>query len=302
VGRLAVARDVGLVAAAAETELKWTVPEDFEAFPPPREVATHKGTYGHLAIIAGSLGYHGAAVLASGGAQRARPGLLTLFTLEQVYHVVASQLQAVMVAPFRAERSPSEFATAVLAGPGLAAPEASAVTKNMIRHLWRDSDMPIVVDASALDWLPFGTCPRETVRVVTPHPGEAGRMIGSTAQQVQANRVQALRAVSKRFGDCWVVLKGHETLVGRSTGEIYMNCSGNPYLAQGGSGDTLSGYIAGLLAQPELQDEPARAIRYAVWQHGATADHLESTRANWVVEDLLEALGTVPCHSTRQGG
>ncbi|MGH7969612.1 MAG: ADP-dependent NAD(P)H-hydrate dehydratase, partial [Limisphaerales bacterium] len=142
----------------------------------------------------------------------------------------------------------------------------------------------------------------ETIRVITTHPGEAARLIGSTAQQVQANRVRSLRAISKRFGDCWVVLKGHETLIGRSSGNIHVNSSGNPYLAQGGSGDVLSGYIAGLLAQPELQQDPLTALRYAVWQHGATADLLEGIRPNWVVEDLVEALGTAPCDSGPASG
>lgn len=302
VGRLEVARGVGLVGAPPASELQWTTGEDFTGFPPPRPVAAHKGTYGHLSLIAGSLGYHGAAVLTARGAQRARPGLLTLFTLEQVYHAVAAQLQAVMVSPLRPESKPAEIGTAILAGPGLAAAEASGVAKTIVRHLWRDSDLPVVVDASALDWLPFGTCPRDTIRVLTPHPGEAARLLGSTAQQVQANRVRSLRALSKRYGDCWVVLKGHQTLVGRSSGDLYVNSSGNPYLAQGGSGDVLSGYIAGLLAQPNLQEDPMTTLRYAVWQHGATADLLERTRSNWVVEDLTEALGTAPCDSDPSGG
>ena len=93
VGRLEVATDVGLVPCPHQSELQWTLPEDFAGFPPPRAAATHKGTYGHLAIVAGSLGYHGAAVLAARGAQRAQPGLITLHTLEAVYPAVAPQLQ-----------------------------------------------------------------------------------------------------------------------------------------------------------------------------------------------------------------
>jgi len=88
-----------------------------------------------------------------------------------------------------------------------------------------------------------------------------------------------------------VVLKGHQTLIGRSTGDVYVNSSGNPYLAQGGTGDVLAGYLAGLLVQAGLRADVLRTIRYAVWQHGAAADYLEATRRNWVVEDLLEALG-----------
>jgi NAD(P)H-hydrate repair Nnr-like enzyme with NAD(P)H-hydrate dehydratase domain len=131
------------------------------------------------------------------------------------------------------------------------------------------------------------------VRVITPHPGEAARLLRCTPQQVQANRLSALRNISRRFGNAWVVLKGHQTLIGRSLGEVYVNPSGNPHLAQGGSGDVLAGYLAGLLAQPGLRGDVLKTIRYAVWQHGAAADALQATRANWVVEDLVETLGTV---------
>jgi len=153
---------------------------------------------------------------------------------------------------------------------------------------------PVVVDASALDWLPCEPLPRKAVRVLTPHPGEAARLLKSTPEQVQANRPQAVREVSRRFGDAWVVLKGHQTLIGRSTGEIFVNSSGNPYLAQGGSGDVLAGFIAGLLAQPALQTEVARTLRYAVWQHGAVADQLQQRCKRWVVEDLIHELGGWP--------
>jgi NAD(P)H-hydrate epimerase len=86
-------------------------------------------------------------------------------------------------------------------------------------------------------------------------------------------------------------LKGNQTLVGRSVGEIFVNSSGNPHLAQGGSGDTLAGFLAGLLAQPALQTDAGKTIRYAVWQHGAAADKLQATRANWIVEDLADEIG-----------
>jgi NAD(P)H-hydrate epimerase len=88
-----------------------------------------------------------------------------------------------------------------------------------------------------------------------------------------------------------VVLKGNETLTSRSDGEIFVNPSGNPHLAQGGSGDVLAGFLAGLLAQPELQADAGKTIRYAVWQHGNAADKLQAACANWVVENLVEKIG-----------
>ena len=291
VGRLEVASQVGLVPCPTTSEIQWTLPDDFIGFPPARAAAGHKGSYGHLGIVAGSLGYHGAAVLTARGAQRAQPGLITLYVLESVYHTIAAQLQAVMVAPWQPITKLPGPHTAVLVGPGLAAEDVPDEMKRILRDLWCDSSQPVIVDASALDWLPRTSAPQKAIRVITPHPGEAARLLRSTPQAVQADRPAALRNLSKRYGNTWVVLKGHQTLIGRGTGEIFVNSSGNPHLAQGGSGDVLSGYLAGLLTQPVLRNDPLKAIRYAVWQHGAAADHLQATRSNWVVEELVEALG-----------
>jgi NAD(P)H-hydrate epimerase len=267
------------------------LPEDFRGFPPVRPAAGHKGSFGHLGILAGSVGYHGAAVLAARGAQRAQPGLITLFTQETAYHAIAPQLQAVMVKPWEAAvKLPGEF-TALLIGPGLAAAGLPDETKLATRKLWRDLLLPVIVDASALDWLPLDPVPKNAVRVITPHPGEAARLLKTDAQHVQADRPHALREISKRFGNCWVVLKGHQTLIGHSEGEIFVNPSGNPHLAQGGSGDVLAGFIAGLLAQPSLQPDVGRTLRYAVWRHGTVADALQARRINWIIEDLLPELG-----------
>ena len=291
VGRLEVAADVGLVSNPHPSELQWTLPQDFSGYPPPRSVATHKGIYGHLSIVAGSLGYHGAAVLAARGAQRAQPGLITLHAMESVYHAIAPQLQAVMVAPWQPGAKSVSDQDAVRSGPGLAAADLPDAMKMDARRLWRDALVPVVADASALDWLPQDPVPRKAMRVITPHPGEAARLLRMSPQQVQANRLNALRTISMRFGNAWVVLKGHQTLVGRSSGEVYVNPSGNPHLAQGGSGDVLAGYIAGLLVQPDLRADVLQTIRYAVWQHGATADRLQATQPNWVVRDLIRELG-----------
>jgi NAD(P)H-hydrate epimerase len=217
--------------------------------------------------------------------------LITLHTLEPVYHVIASQLQAVMVAPLVPAGKMSGPWTAALIGPGLAAADVPDEMKMLARHFWKDAVLPVVADATALDWLPMDPIAKGAVRVMTPHPGEAARLLRSTAPQVQANRLNALRDVSRRHGHAWVVLKGHQTLIGRSTGEVYVNSSGNPHLAQGGSGDALSGYLAGMLAQPDLRTDVFKTIRYAVWEHGAAADRLQESRPGWVVEELVEELG-----------
>jgi NAD(P)H-hydrate epimerase len=291
VGRLEVAAHVGLIPCPQTSDLNWTAADDFVGFPPRREVAVHKGTHGHLAIIAGSLGYHGAAVLAARGAQRAQPGLITLYPSEDVYHPVAAQLQAVMVHPRTPNLTFPGPHSAVLVGPGLAAAGIAEEMKTIVRRFWRDLPVPVIVDASALDWLPLGPAPKHLIRVITPHPGEAARLLKTTSQRVQMDRIHALREISNQFGNCWVVLKGHQTIIGRGTGKIFVNSSGNPLLAQGGSGDVLSGYLAGLLAQPSLQTDPVTVLRFGVWQHGAAADDLQARQPNWVVEDLIASLG-----------
>ena len=292
VGRLEVANEVGLIPCPLTSELHWTLPEDFSGFPPPRPVAAHKGSFGHVSVIAGSLGFHGAAVLAARGAQRAQPGLVTVFTQEDVYYPIAGQLQAAMVGPWHTDvKKMSAGFDALLVGPGMAGVRGTPELRLALRHWWRDYDSPFVGDASALDLLAAEPFSKKYIRVLTPHPGEAGRLLNWPVPKVQASRVPALREISKKFGGCWVVLKGHQTLVGRAEGAIFVNPSGNPHLAQGGSGDLLSGFIAGLLAQPGLQTDVATTLRYAVWQHGAAADKLQAERANWTVEDLAAVIG-----------
>ena len=103
----------------------------------------------------------------------------------------------------------------------------------------------------------------------------------------------ALRALSKKFGHAWIVLKGRHTLIGGVEGEIFVNGSGDSGLAQGGTGDLLAGLMGGWLAQPGVQRDPLLALRHAVWEHGAAAERLTARRANWVVEELAAELGAV---------
>ena len=185
-------------------------------------------------------------------------------------------------------------ASALLVGPGLAAPGLPDELRLTVRHWWRGVEFPVVLDATALDYLEAGSYHKILIRVITPHPGEAARLLNSSTEKVQADRVKALREISRKFGNCWVVLKGAQTLIGRADGEIFVNPSGNPHLAQGGAGDLLSGFIAGLLAQPALVTDVGNTLRYAVWQHGAAADKLQRNRSNWTVEDLAAEIGNAP--------
>lgn len=285
VGRLELASNIGLIEPPLTTEWGWSVPADFRGYPPVRPVDGHKGMFGHVAILAGSLGYHGAAVLAARGAQRAQPGLVTVLTQPGVYHPIASQLQSAMVLPVGPIPAIPKGCTVLLAGPGLAAADVPAGLKEWVRDQWKSSPLPMVVDASALDWLAESP-PPPALRVITPHPGEAARMLGWTVDQVTERRFEAVRALSQKFGHCWVVLKGCQTLIGRFEGPGAVNPTGNPHLAQGGAGDVLAGWISGLLAQPALAANPSQVLRYATWIHGRLADDLQRNRPNWTIEDL----------------
>ena len=194
---------------------------------------------------------------------------------------------------FRGSRSgvDDESITTLLVGPGMASDRLPDDLKTTADSMWHESSVPMVVDASAHDWLTAGAVPEKSIRVIPPHPGEAARLLGTTPAEVQADRVEALQALSAKFGNCHVVLKGRHTLIGQTDGTVYVNATGNPALGQGGSGDLLAGYLAGLLAQPLLQDNAGLAIRLAVWQHGAAADALSASSSNWTIEDLANWIG-----------
>jgi ADP-dependent NAD(P)H-hydrate dehydratase / NAD(P)H-hydrate epimerase len=294
VGRLEIAPDIGLIPASPKSDLYWTDSGDFRDYPPPRPVAGHKGIFGHVTIVGGSFGYHGAGVLAARGALRAQPGLVTLFPDPSVYIPVATQLQSVMVKPWTLKEFSGHTGTALLFGPGLAGPDLAPELRAEMIRLWREAPIPVLADATGLDWLVPGPVASGALRVITPHPGEAARLLGISAAEIQADRARATAELSRKFGDCRVVLKGHQTMIGRSSGPLFLNPTGNPYLAQGGSGDLLAGYLAGLLAQPTLQEDPERALRYGVWQHGAAADALMARNRSWTLEELAVGLGNNP--------
>ncbi len=195
-----------------------------------------------------------------------------------------------MVHTFTASQLP-ESCSALVIGPGLAHPHLEDFWKDYANEHWQSFPMPVIVDASALDWIKPGPTPLNSRRVLTPHPGEAARLLGTKVSVVQENRVAAVREISSKYGNCWVVLKGHQTMIGRNSGEVFVNSTGDPYLAQGGSGDVLAGFLGGLLAQPKLQAQPLKTIRYAVWAHGHAAEALTKRERTWTVEDLLQEIG-----------
>jgi ADP-dependent NAD(P)H-hydrate dehydratase / NAD(P)H-hydrate epimerase len=292
VGYLRILSDVGLVAPPSEGELAFVEAADFESFPPGSNPSDHKGTRGHLVVVAGSEGYHGASVLATRAAMRVQPGLISLWTMPETYLPVASQLQQAMVHPWRPGFQLPHKSTALLLGPGLASEKAQEATADWAAEQWRTAELPLIVDASALAWIPPGNTKvtSEFPRIITPHPGEAARLLGKSTSEIAVDRAAALRELSEMFGNCWVILKGTHTMVGRKSGRILLNQNGNPGLAQGGSGDVLAGIVAGLIAQPRNLKNIERTLSFAVFAHGKAADQLARQRRNWLVEELPGAI------------
>jgi hydroxyethylthiazole kinase-like uncharacterized protein yjeF len=252
---------------------------------PPRSFASHKGTFGHLVVMAGSGGKTGAAVLAAEAGLRIGAGLVTAAVPASLNDILEVKLTEVMTLPLpeaegaralggRALTPLKDFLTdktAVALGPGLGThPE----TQELVRHVVRDCPLPLVIDADGvnalagqLEVLRGSPGPR----ILTPHPGEMARLLGTTSREVQARRLDTAREVAEAH-KAWVVLKGAQTVVADPEGRVSLNPTGNPALASGGTGDVLTGLIGGLLAQGLA---PWDAARLGVYLHGLASDYLE---------------------------
>ncbi len=250
---------------------------------PPRAPDSHKGDYGRVLIVAGSLGKTGAAHLAAVGALRSGAGLVTVACPSSCLPIVAALGPEYMTEPIdvgddrlnpeAVDRVLEMARDAVAIGPGLG---QSPATKAFVKALVDRATTPLVVDADGLNAFngdPDRLSGREGRDVIiTPHPGEMGRLVGMSAHEVQANRLDVARnfAVSHHV---YVVLKGHRTLVATPDGKVFINPTGNPGMATGGTGDVLTGMIAAWLAQ--LLDAEA-ACKLAVYLHGMAGDLAEA--------------------------
>jgi hydroxyethylthiazole kinase-like uncharacterized protein yjeF len=266
-------------------------------------MAAHKGTYGHLLVVAGSIGRTGAAVLACLGALRSGTGLVTCATPASQQPVVAALVPEPMTEPLpeTPARTLSSKAVerivellsrmdAIALGPGIGLdPE----TREAVRMLVRDVARPMVVDADALTALSgaLALC-REAAapRLLTPHPGEAARLLGCGIAEVQADRLASARRLAAESGAV-VALKGARTVVAHPDGRATLNPTGNPGMATGGTGDVLTGIAGGLLAQGVAAGE---ALGAAVYLHGLAGDLAAEARgeAGLIAGDVADAIPT----------
>ena len=243
----------------------------------PRHIAANKGNFGHVLIVGGSVGKSGAPAMAALAALRSGAGLVTAAVPAPVLPLVAAVTPELMTFPLADGNAPEQIAalmagmTVLAIGPGLG---QSAETAKFVTELLSATRVPAVIDADALNILAakpgsLAKLAEGRTVVVTPHPGEMARLAGITVAEVQANRLEVARGFAQRNG-VTVVLKGARTLIAHPDGRVAVNTSGNPGMAKGGSGDLLTGLIAGLMAQhPE---DASRAVEAAVYLHGLAAD------------------------------
>ncbi len=266
-----------------------------------RRADAHKGDFGHVFIIAGSRGMAGAGCLAAMGALRGGAGLVTVGCPESLYPIMAAKLTEAMTLPLPATAGGAlalaalepalEFAekcTVVAVGPGLGHEEE---TGELVRQLAARVDHVLVVDADGLNAFAGRAkefAGRKGPTLITPHPGEMGRLAGMTAAEVQMNREKTAVEFAARFEAFAVLLKGAGTIVAERE-RLYVNSTGNPGMATGGTGDVLTGVCTALVAQ-RLDHFEAGAL--GAHLHGLAGD-LAARRlgqAGMIAGDVVECL------------
>jgi ADP-dependent NAD(P)H-hydrate dehydratase / NAD(P)H-hydrate epimerase len=250
----------------------------------PRAPDAHKGSFGHVLVIGGSLGKSGAAAMAGMAALRAGAGLSTVATPRSVLPMVAGFAAELMTEPLAETEAGTislaaieygrldsivEGKTVLALGPGIS---RQADTVQFIRAIVDKYPQPLVIDADGLNAF-AGNAERLDGQarplVLTPHPGEMARLAGISTRQVQQDRIGVARSFA-RDHHCITVLKGHRTLIAEPDGHVWVNMTGNPGMATGGTGDVLTGLIAGMIAQ--FPNDLVRAVCAAVWLHGYAGD------------------------------
>jgi len=291
--------------------------EEISRLVPTRDPDSHKGTYGHLLIVAGSRGKTGAAILASRAAMRSGAGLVTLAAPRSLNDIFASSLVEVMTEPL-AENAEEEMEplgdeawrrlldrkSVVLFGPGIGVTDAA---RNNLRWLLRNLEMPWVIDADGLNNLALDINrlrSAKTPPVLTPHPGEMARLIGKDTVSVNQDRIGIARAFATEHR-CYLVLKGARTVIATANGKVFINPTGNPGMASGGMGDVLAGVLAALLGQGLSAEH---AMKLGVYLHGFVGDRVAAEKgeigliASDIIEGLpaaLNALSAMPARSPR---
>lgn len=279
-GELIVA-PIGSPAYLLTSDLSLVSSADIRKLFSPRPKNSNKGIYGHVLAIAGSPGRTGAAAMCGLAALKSGAGLVTVASTGHI--PTAPELMADML-PLTPEILKGK--TVIAIGPGLGQDDPK-----LVLDLFRNSDLPLVCDADALNTLAKNEWSNNDgkFRVLTPHPGEMSRLIGKPVPEIQANRLDVARAFAKER-KVILVLKGDRTLIAFPDGRVWVNPTGSPAMATGGTGDILTGMIAGLLAQHPKDQE--LAVAAAVYLHGLSGQlgAAELTEQCLTATDLLHYL------------
>jgi hydroxyethylthiazole kinase-like uncharacterized protein yjeF len=312
VGNLIV-REIGsppeLIAEIGKGNLWWADARQFPSFGVRRKPEGHKGDYGHALIVAGSVGKTGAAVLASWAALRAGAGLVTVATPESALPIIAAHTPEVMTEPLPATNSGTislhsletgrfdavaKGKQVVAIGPGLTTNEE---TQEFIHAIVGKRIAPILLDADGLNAFDGRAAELENPKGLlglTPHPGEMARLVGCSTKEVQSNRVELAQKAAADWNAC-LVLKGHQTVVASPTGEAFINSTGNPGMGTGGTGDVLTGMLAGLAAQHGRglnYSGYTQLLAFGVYLHGLAGDiaYAERGEAPLMASDLIHGI------------
>jgi NAD(P)H-hydrate epimerase len=267
----------------------------------PRRADTHKGDYGHLLVLAGSVGKTGAATLACKAAMRVGAGLVTLGIPRSLNEIMEVKLTETMTMPlpetksrtlgldaFREIIEISQGMQALVIGPGISTTDETA---QLVRKLVKSLPFPLVIDADGLTALsvePEILKDTESPIILTPHPGEMARLTGLSSKAIQEDRIETSRNFAIEYG-VHLVLKGSRTIIAQPDGNIHINPSGNPGMASGGTGDVLTGMMGGLVCQGL---RPASAAIAATYIHGLAGDLVADERGEMalIATDLLEKI------------
>lgn len=273
----------------------------------PRRLSAHKGSFGTLTCLCGSVGMAGAAVLSTSAALRCGVGLVRLVTVEPIYSIVAGYLREPVFSLFPAGKKGTlsaqdsapvvklvQASSACLAGCGMG---NNADTQSLVCALLQQTQTPLVLDADGLNALAAHINilknEKQTHRpiILTPHPGEMARLANTTIQWVQENRLECAMRFAKDYGVI-VVLKGANTLIASPDGRIFVNRTGNPGMARGGSGDVLAGMIASFLGSGIPAFEAAMC---GVYLHGRAGDRCAQrlTQTAMLPSDMVAELPQV---------
>jgi hydroxyethylthiazole kinase-like uncharacterized protein yjeF len=295
-----------LVEEVGKGQLRWAGPEEFASLPLVRAADSNKGLYGHVLLVAGAVGKTGAAIMAGQSALRGGAGLVTVAVPEPALSVVAASRPELMT-----EALPASREGAFTAGPKMAAKFAailkgktvlgvgpgvgtSAKTQEFVRGLVMKTNLPIVLDADGLNTF---AGKKELFRkkktshlVLTPHPGEMARLRGVAVPDVQRDRVRTALEAAKSW-NAYVLLKGFNTVMASPDGRVFVNMTGNPGLAKGGSGDVLTGLLTALIGQFGTEDL-LRVIALGAYLHGAAAELLaqSSDESGILASEVADAI------------